>query len=153
MGASTVVPMASLPVSAPLADAAEAFAAIALAAVACDGELAGLEARALRRQLEYRRPFCDYSDAAMVALLDRLLQGLRNSGCDSLVSQAAPLLKADQRETAFAVAAELTQADHVETGDEQAFLQRLADQLAIDPARRAVIIDVINVLNRDTLAG
>ena len=56
-----------------LTNAAEAFAAIALAAVACDGELAALEARGLRQQLEYRQPYCTYSDLAMADLLDRLL--------------------------------------------------------------------------------
>ena len=56
---------------------AEAFAAIALAAVACDGELASLEARSLRQQLEFREPYCQLSDLAMGELLDRLLQLLR----------------------------------------------------------------------------
>ena len=40
-----------------IADAAEAFAAIALAAVACDGELASSEARSLRQHLEFRHPY------------------------------------------------------------------------------------------------
>jgi hypothetical protein len=35
----------------------EAFAAIALATVACDGVLGKDEAHALRRQLEYRTPY------------------------------------------------------------------------------------------------
>ena len=38
---------------------AEAFAAIALAAVACDGTLGRDEAHALRRSLEYRTPYKD----------------------------------------------------------------------------------------------
>ena len=42
--------------------AAEAFAAVALAAVACDGELAAVEARSLRQQLEFRVPFRTYSE-------------------------------------------------------------------------------------------
>lgn len=139
--------------SQPLADAAEAFAAIALAAVACDGELASLEARELRQQLEYRRPYRDAGSEAMIALLDRLLRLLREHGWEELASQAAPLLTDDQRETALALAAQLTQADHVESSVEQGFLDTLAQQLAITTERAATIRDVIRVLNRDSLAS
>jgi len=139
--------------SQPLADAAEAFAAIALAAVACDGELASLEARELRQQLEYRRPYRDAGPEAMIGLLDRLLRLLREQGWRALVSQAAPLLTAEQRETALALASQLTQADHVESSVEKGFLNTLAEQLAIAPERAATIREVIVVLNRDSLAS
>lgn len=132
---------------------AEAFAAIALAAVACDGELDGLEARRLRQQLEYRQPYCENGDAEMVRLLDHLLLILREDGCDALVSQSTAWLNPTQRETALAVAADLTRADHVETGSERRFLERLAEQLQIHPARSATIFEVIRVLNSDSLAG
>jgi len=135
-----------------LSSAADAFAAIALAAVACDGELAPSEARALRQQLEFRQPFCAYGDGEMVALLDRLLLILREQGCEALVAQAVPLLQGEQRQTALAVAVSLTQADHVQTMDEARFLQGLGQQLAIAPERVAVILDVIALLNRDSLA-
>ena len=55
------------PTHSTISTAPEAFAAVALAAVACDGELASLEARSLRQQLEFRHPYRDWSDAAMVA--------------------------------------------------------------------------------------
>jgi uncharacterized tellurite resistance protein B-like protein len=139
--------------SAKVTSPAEAFAAIALAAVACDGELAGLEARRLRQQLEYRQPYCDQGDAGMVRLLDLLLQILRENGCEALVSQSTPWLNPTQRETALAVAADLTRADHVETGSERRFLERLAEQLQIPAERSATIFEVIRVLNSDSLAG
>lgn len=138
---------------APIASAAEAFAAIALAAVACDGELAALEARGLRQQLEYRHPYRDYSDAAMAALLDRLLQILRQQGCAALVAQSVPHLRQEQRETALAVAADLTLADHVASSAEVQFLQDLAAQLQIEPERRERILEVIHLLNRDSLSS
>jgi hypothetical protein len=132
---------------------AEAFAAICLAAVACDGELATLEVRGLRQQLEYRQPYCRFSDEAMERLLDGLLLILRQDGCDELVCQAVPLLNARQRETALAVAADLTRADHVESTAEQHFLARLAQQLEISQVRSATILEVIALLNNDSLAG
>lgn len=137
----------------PISTAAQAFAAVALAAVACDGELSTLEARSLRQQLEYRQPFCELGDQAMGALLDNLLQLLRLQGWEALVAQAAPLLNTQQAETALAVAAALTQADHVESSVEKGFLQDLTHQLAINPERAATIRGVIAVLNRDSLAS
>lgn len=136
----------------PVANPAEAFAAIALAAVACDGELAALEARRLRQQLEFRQPYRSLSDSAMEQLLDRLLRILRQQGCDALVTQAVSWLEPAQRETALAVAADLTNADHVETGEERRFLQQLAQQLGISDERSALILEVIGVLNSDSLA-
>ena len=136
-----------------LSSSAEAFAAIALAAVACDGELAALEARGLRQQLEYRQPYCTWSEAAMGALLDRLLLILRQQGCEALVRQAVPLLAPQQRETVLAVAADLTRADHIETNSEHQFLLELADLLGIIPERSGQILDVIALLNTDSLAA
>ena len=132
---------------------ADAFAAIALAAVACDGQLAALEARCLRQQLEFRKPFCDYSDAAMVSLLDRLLAMLRDVGWSAVVASAAPLLNGEQAETALAMAAALVHADHVESSAELTFLDQLSNSLAIAPERAHVIVDVVAVLNRDSLGG
>jgi hypothetical protein len=133
--------------------APEAFAAVALAAVACDGELAKVEARSLRQQLEFRQPFCTYSDASMAALLDQLLFILRIEGWEALVTQAAPHLSPDQSETALAVAASLIQADHVESRPESSFLAGLSEALGIAPDRATTIRDVVSLLNRDTLAS
>ena len=140
------------PTHSTISTAPEAFAAVALAAVACDGELASLEARSLRQQLEFRHPYRDWSDAAMGDLLDRLLQLLREDGWPELVRQAAPLLEGQAAETALAVAAALTQADHVESSEEHSFLASLSQALALDPARAAQIVEVVAVLNRDSLA-
>jgi hypothetical protein len=145
--------MVSVAPAVQVSSPAEAFAAIALAAVACDGALDALEVRGLRQQLEYRQPYCSLSDAAMERLLDHLLLILRQQGCGSLVAQAVPWLSGDQRETALAVAADLTRADHVETTAEGRFLENLAEQLEIAPERRAAILDVIGLLNSDSLAG
>lgn len=73
-----------------LTSAPEAFAAVALAAIAADGELSAVEARALRQQLEYRQPFRRLSDQDMGALLDRVLLQLRASSCAELILQATP---------------------------------------------------------------
>ena len=70
----------------------EAFAAVALAAVACDGRLGLDEAHALRRQLENRSLYSDSSEAAMGELFDRLLLLLREQGVQGLITSALPQL-------------------------------------------------------------
>ena len=136
-----------------LTSAADAFAAIALAAIAADGELSAVEARALRQQLEFRQPFRRFSDQQMGELLDRVLAQLRGSSCEALVKQATPLLSVEQRETALAVAAHLIHADHLETQSELRFLAQLQEVFGLDAIRSASILEVISLLHRDSLAS
>ena len=136
-----------------LTSAADAFAAIALAAIAADGELSAVEARALRQQLEFRQPFRRFSDQQMGELLDRVLAQLRGSSCEALVKQATPLLSVDQRETALAVAAHLIHADHIETQSELSFLAQLQEAFGLNASRSASILEVISLLHRDSLAS
>jgi len=142
-----------LPDPSPIASPAEAFAAVALAAMACDGDLSVLEARSLRQQLEFRYPYRQLVDNGMAQLLDKLLQLLREQGWEALVQQAAPHLQPEQAETALAVAATLTQADHVESRAEVSFLHTLSAALAVEPERARMILDVVSILNRDCLAS
>jgi hypothetical protein len=131
---------------------AEAFAAIALAAVGCDGELSAAEARGLRQLLEFRTPFRSLDAAAMGSLLDQLLAILRRDGWPALVEQAVPLLSPDQRQTALAVAVQLTLVDELSCSDERRFLRQLAERLEVPPERLATIEEVIGLLHRDSLA-
>ena len=105
---------------------AEAFAAVALAAVACDGSLGRDEAHALRSQLENRSLYRSCSEAEMGELFDRLLTLLREHGVAGLIDSAVPALDQRQQESALAVAAHLVHADRKVTAEESDFLQRLA---------------------------
>ncbi len=131
----------------------EAFAAIALAAVACDGSLDREEAHALRQQLEKRSPYRDLSEVAMGQMFDGLLSTLRRDGWEALVSEAIPLLTPLQQETGLAMAAELVHADRVVTDTEREMLQRMAGQLQIPAERSQLVLEVIALLHRDSLAG
>jgi hypothetical protein len=88
----------------------------------------------------------------MGALLDRLLEILRSEGWPALVGQAVPLLAPPQRQTALAVAVQLTLADEEKSSDERSFLTNLAQQLEISTDRLAQIEEVIGLLHRDSLA-
>lgn len=130
---------------------AEAFAAIALAAVACDGKLGRDEAHALRRQLENRSLYNNCSEAAMGDLFDRLLSMLREQGVQGLISNAIPELSLRQQQSALAVAAHLVHADRVVNADEMAFLEQLTRDLSLPSDEAAMVIASIEALNRDML--
>lgn len=133
--------------------APEAFAAVALAAVACDGTLGRQEARALRQALEYRTPYRGLSEQAMGELFDVLLEQLHAGGWGHLVNAAIPLLDVGQRETSLALAAQLVWADRSVSPNEQQFLQELGQRLALAEGRAEQILEVVALLHRDSLAS
>ena len=129
----------------------EAFAAIALAAVACDGRLGRDEAHALRCQLEYRSLYSDSSEAAMGELFDRLLLLLRDQGVDGLIASALPQLNEMQQQSALAVAAHLVHADRKVTPEETEFLDQLTSQMSLPVNEARMVVQAIEALNRDML--
>jgi hypothetical protein len=130
----------------------EAFAAVALVAVGCDGSLDREEAMALRVQLEGRTPFRHRSEQAMGDLFDGLLTRLRTHGWQELLAEAIPALSPQQQETALAMAAHLVHCDRVVQPVEAELLGSMAAQLSLPPERSATILDVIALLHRDSLA-
>ena len=131
---------------------AEAFAAICLAAVGCDGQLGRQEAQQLRTQLEFRQPFAQASENVMATLFDELLAVLRTDGWPELVRRAVPQLNGQQRETVLALAAHLVRADRQVQPAEESFLAALSDALDLPDERAAQILDVVAILHRDCLA-
>ena len=129
----------------------EAFAAIALAAVACDGKLGRDEAHALRCQLENRSLYSDCSEAEMGELFDRLLLLLREQGVQGLIASALPQLNRPQQQSALAVAAHLVHADRKITAEETDLLDPLTRQMTLPENETSMIIEAIAALNRDML--
>ena len=132
-------------------ETATAFAAIALAAVASDGVCTREEARALRRELEFRYPYSEMNETAMGALFDQLLRRIREDGHGALVAEAAGALNHHQQLTAFAVACNLVRSDYRTTPEEEAFLEDLAQAMDLNAAERTTIPDVLTILYRDAL--
>ena len=129
----------------------EAFAAIALAAVACDGKLGRDEAHALRCQLENRSLYSDCSEAEMGELFDRLLLLLREQGVQGLIASALPQLNRSQQQSALAVVAHLVHADRKITAEETDLLDQLTRQMTLPVNEACMIIEAIAALNRDIL--
>lgn len=131
---------------------AEAFAAIALIAVACDGVVDPHEARLLRSQLDHRHPFSGRSEESMGQLFEGLLHQLQAYGWRELLSRAVPMLSSTQQETALAMAAHLVHGDQLLGPEELGLLQTMATLMDLPKGRADQIMDVITVLHRDSLA-
>jgi hypothetical protein len=129
--------------------AADAFAAVALAAVCWDGVLSMAGSRSLRHALDYRMPFRDYDEAQMMQLLDSLLKQLREKGAQHLMVDGAAILNARQRGAAFAVAAEIMRSDGPLQDDEQNILINLAAVLELDSALSSEILRVMDILHAE----
>ena len=112
-------------------DSLTAFAAIGFAAVSWDGHFTKAGTRAFRHAIDYREPFCQMADAAMIALLDELLDLRRSVGSHEMMLQAAQCLTPAQRMTAYAMASEIMRSDGPFEKEERSFLDHLAVMLEI----------------------
>ncbi len=127
---------------------AEAFAAIALAAIASDGYLSPEEGRAVSYTLSRMKLFRSYPHDAMLEMFDKLLGIVRREGINALFNAAEDSLPYDLRESAFAVAADLVLADGMFTVEERGFLSDLHLSLGISGDTATQIVQVMLIKNR-----
>ncbi len=128
-------------------NAAESFAAIALAAVASDGYLSDEEAQSIPFILARMKLFQSYSDDMMRKLFDKLLGKLKREGVSALFHAAKDSLPESLRHTAFAVATDLVLADGIVTDEEKVFLDELYQALEVSEELANTIIDVMLIKN------
>jgi hypothetical protein len=129
--------------------AAEAFAAIPLAAVCCDQHFSKDEAWVIREQLLGRSAYRAMEPYAFGLLISRLLKRFREESWQGLIAAAAPVLSPGHQETAFALACQLIHCDRDVSAAEREFLQALAAELRLNQARVVQILEVCELLNRD----
>jgi tellurite resistance protein len=127
---------------------AEAFAAVALVAIAADGYLSDQEGRDMTMLLSRMQLFRNYSNDVMHRMFDKLLAMLKREGPGDLVNLAKACLPLDLRETAFAVATDLVLSDGTVTAQEQAFLDDLYRILEIPGDTALQIVQVMTIKNR-----
>lgn len=127
---------------------AEAFAAVALVAIAADGYLAEQESRDMTMMLSRMQLFNSYSGDLMHRMFDRLLSMLKQQGPGDLIALAKGCLPQDLRDTAFAIATDLVLSDGTVTSQEQAFLDDLYRILEIPGDTALQIVQVMTIKNR-----
>jgi len=126
----------------------EAFAAVSLAAIAADGEITADEARGLVTSLLRMKLFANYNDKQISAMFNKLTGIIKREGVGALVTSSKEVLSAELRETAFAVAADLTLADGVLAKDEKDILSKIQESLIISEDTAVNIIEVMLIKNR-----
>lgn len=126
---------------------ADAFLAVALAAVSWDGTLTAAGTRALRHAIDYRTPYRELGDAQVALLINSLLERLRQCGAQHLMLESGQSLSPDLRRSAYAVAAEIMRSDGVLQPDECNILSTLAATLQLDDDATAPVLAVMEVLH------
>jgi hypothetical protein len=127
---------------------AEAFASIALVAIAADGYLADQEGEDMSLMLSRMKLFSDHRGEALNRMLDKLLDRLKQEGPGQLVATAKVCLPPELRETVFAVATDLVLSDRTVTQQEQAFLDDLYRILELPEQLALQIVHVLTIKNR-----
>jgi len=127
---------------------AEAFAAVALVAIAADGYLSDQEGSDMTMLLSRMQLFRSFSSDVMHRMFDKLLSMLKREGPGDLINLAKSCLPQDLRETAFAVATDLVLSDGTVTSQEQAFLDDLYRILEIPGDTALQIVQVMTIKNR-----
>jgi tellurite resistance protein len=114
----------------------EAFAAIAVSAIAADGYMRDEERDRIVELLSELPLFQGYSEQRLTNLLEKLFELLSLKGAYSLSAIAREFLPAELQEPVFAVVSDLLLVDGVLSAKEREFLTDLWQWLDI-PAERA----------------
>ncbi|TAG93045.1 MAG: Tellurite resistance protein TerB [Oscillatoriales cyanobacterium] len=127
---------------------AEAFAAIALIAVAADGYINESESQALNMALSRMQLFRSYPNDVMKKMLDRLLMLLQRQGVQALFDAALAALPDELKETVFAVTTDIALADGEVSEEEEQLLNDLYSALGLSEEIALKIIDVMLIKNK-----
>lgn len=127
---------------------AEAFAAIALIAIASDGHFSDEEVELINTSLRRMQLFKSYPGDVLRRMYDKLFGILRRDGVAVLLNAAKSSLPFELRDSAFAIATDLVLADGTVTSEEEAFLSDLCRVLEINQAMALKIIEVMIIKNR-----
>jgi tellurite resistance protein len=127
---------------------AEAFAAIALAAVAADGYLTDDEVHIMIASLSRMHLFRSYPSEVMKKMFDKLCGIIKRQGSDALIKTAISALPHDLYDTAFAVATDLILADGEVTKEEEDLLNYFWTALNIPDETAHCIVKAMIIKNK-----
>ena len=124
---------------------AEAFAAIALIAVAADGVITRSESQGINNIFSRMQLFSDYPKERKTEMQDRLLGMIKNKEIKPLFDAAVAKLPKELRETVIAVTTDLVLVDGDLAEEEEQLLNELYNALEISEAVASNIIDVMMI--------
>ena len=126
----------------------EAFAAIAVGAAAIDGKISDVEIENIVTYLRRMKLYKQYSTEQFVKLFDKVLGVLKYHGAVTLIQAASKVLSPPLRETAYAMAVDVTLSDGVLKEREDKLLRSLRQDLNLSEELAKTIIRVIEIKNR-----
>ncbi|MEZ5958427.1 MAG: tellurite resistance TerB family protein [Hyphomonadaceae bacterium] len=124
----------------------EAFIAVLLAAVGCDGEIAAVEQEELIALVHRSRALKSLSPVQLTEINIRIVERLRDN--EGALREACAALPNEMRLSLFAHALDLVLADGDLTEDEADFLNALILYLNLDGQSVEQIADVMTLKNR-----
>lgn len=128
-------------------NSAEAFAAIALVAIASDGYLSESEEAEMKMRLGRMRLFKDSMDG-FDRMKDYLVNALKKHGPNELIQCAKASLPPALSPTAFTIAVDLVFSDGTVSAEEQSFVDDLRRILAIPDEMALKIVEVMTIKNQ-----
>jgi tellurite resistance protein len=128
-------------------DKKEAFAAIAVSAIASDGDISPEEMQRTAIDLLTLQTFRNDDLRDLANILNKVAGIIKRHGTGAALEAAKVSLKKEQLETAFFVAVDLVLADGVVEEAEKKFLERLQRTLELDDATVTKIVEVVLIKN------
>ena len=127
---------------------AEGMAGIALAAIASDGMITEEEAAGLGTTLSRMKVYGGMSNRDVNKVFEKLIKVARAEGVDKLLELSSGAVRAELKQTAFAVAADLLMADGHVAPEEKKFLEKIQHSLAVTDEVALKIVEVMSIKNR-----
>lgn len=128
-------------------NSAEAFAAIALVAIASDGYLSESEEAEMKMRLGRMQLFKSSMDS-FERMKDYLVAALKKHGPNELIQCAKASLPPTLAPTAFTIAVDLVFSDGTVSSEEQSFVDDLRRILAIPDEMALKIVEIMTIKNQ-----
>jgi tellurite resistance protein len=126
----------------------EAYAAVAVASIAADGNVTDEEANRTALTLATLAVFRNYELQEMGDVLNRVAVLIQQRGPTAVLKAAKGTLTAAQAESVFFLAADLTLSDGAFGKAEQEFLEQLKNTLDVKDSIALKIVEVVVIKNR-----
>ncbi len=126
----------------------EAFAAVAVAAIAADGSISEDEINRTAMNLAAIPMFRTYDLREMGGVLNKVAGLIKRRGAAVVMPAAKVALSKDQAEQAFFIAADLVLADGTVEKEERQFLEELRGALDVEESTSLKIVEVVVIKNR-----
>lgn len=126
----------------------EAYAAIAVAAIASDGDISQEEATRTVYDLATLRAFRRYDLRDLMNTINKVAGLMKKRGPSPVLQAAKAVLSKEELPAAFFVAVDLVCADGIVEDAEKKFLEELTTTLQLDETAALKIVEVVQIKNK-----